>query len=54
MNEGREGRGPGGEGEQVVQQKFQGQAVGRVASDWVVEESRSLQMKVLRAAPQAM
>ena len=54
MDERREGGGPGGEREQVVQCQFQGQAARRVPGIQAVEESRGLQMKVLRATPQAM
>jgi len=54
VNESSEGGGPGGEGEQVVQQQFQGQAAGRVSGNQVVEEPGGFEMKILGAAPQAM
>ena len=49
-----EGGGPGGEREQVLKREFQCQTLRRVPGIQGVEESRSLQMKVLRATPQAM
>ena len=54
MDESREGSGPSGEREQVVEGKFQGQAARRVPRIQAVEKARGLKMKVLRAAPQAM
>lgn len=54
MDECREGGGPGGQREQVVQCQLQGQATRRIPGIQAVEESCSLQMKVLRPTPQAM